>query len=353
MARSIRIQSAGAYYHVMARGNRREDIFHDDDDRRIFLHTLSQACEMTGWRVHAWVLMSNHYHLFLQTPEPNLVAGMSWLQNTLTRRYNVRHREWGRLFGDRYKAVIVEGEDRYYHQTLMDYIHLNPVRARIIRPKAGRSVMDYPWSSVAGGYALPRGKRAKWLAAEAGLKAFNLADTAAGRRAMVERLDRRAVGEESKSCGVPPQTEEVDARASHLRRGWYWGTQAFGEAMRKLGQKLLKKAAPVSRAYQKHELVREHGERQALEWLASGLKAGGLKPSALSKVKGSDPRKVLLADLLWRRTVVSQEWLAGKLGMKSAANVSQQLRRLDRRPAIKKVPQELKRFLEEADASNS
>ena len=59
----------------------------------IFLHTLSQACEMTGWRVHAGVLMSNHYHLFIQTPEPSLVVGMSWLQNTLTRRNNVRHRK--------------------------------------------------------------------------------------------------------------------------------------------------------------------------------------------------------------------------------------------------------------------
>ena len=168
-----------------------------------------------------------------------------------------------------------------------------------------------------------------------------------------ERLNRRAVEEEIKSCGVPPQTEEVDQRASHLRRGWYWGTQAFGEAMRKLGQKLLKKAAPVSRAYQKHELVREHGERQALEWLARGLKAGGLKTSGLAKVKGSDPRKVLLADLLWRRTVVSQEWLAEKLEMKSAANVSQQLRRLDGEAAIKRVPEELKRFLETTDVTNS
>ena len=353
MARSIRIQSAGAYYHVMARGNRREDIFHDDDDRRFFLHTLSQACEMTGWHVHAWVLMSNHYHLFLQTPEPNLVAGMSWLQNALTRRYNVRHRKWGRLFGDRYKAVIVEGEDRYHYQTLMDYIHLNPVRARMIRPKAGQSVMDYPWSSVAGGYALPTKQRAKWLDAAAGLKAFNLADTVAGRRTMVERLDKRAVSEEIKSCGVPLQSEEEEARASHLRRGWYWGTQAFGEAMRKLGQKLLKKAAPASRAYQKHELVREHGEQQAQEWLTRGLKAGGLKTSNLAKVKGSDPRKVLLADLLWRRTVVSQQWLAEKLVMKSAANVSQQLRRLDLKAAIKKVPEELRHFLEEADAPNA
>ena len=75
-------------------GDRREDIFHDDDDRRFFLHPLSQAGEMTGWRVHAWVHMGNHYRLFIQTPEPNLVAGMSWLQNTLTRRYNVRHRKW-------------------------------------------------------------------------------------------------------------------------------------------------------------------------------------------------------------------------------------------------------------------
>jgi REP element-mobilizing transposase RayT len=93
---------------VMARGNRRETIFHDDDDRRFFLATLSEACAMTGWRVHAWVLMGNHYHLCIETPEANLVAGMSWLQNTVTRRYNVRHRAWGRLFGDRYKAVLVE-----------------------------------------------------------------------------------------------------------------------------------------------------------------------------------------------------------------------------------------------------
>jgi REP element-mobilizing transposase RayT len=65
---------------------------------------------MTGWRVHAWVLMGNHYHLFIQTPEANLVSGMQWLQNTYTRRHNVRHRKWGRLFGDRYKAVLVEGQ---------------------------------------------------------------------------------------------------------------------------------------------------------------------------------------------------------------------------------------------------
>jgi REP element-mobilizing transposase RayT len=110
MARSVRIEFAGAYYHVMARGNRREAIFLDDDDRRFFLKTLSEACGRTGWRVHAWVLMGNHYHLFIETPEGNLVEGMKWLQNTYTRRFNIRHRKWGRLFGDRYKAVLVEGK---------------------------------------------------------------------------------------------------------------------------------------------------------------------------------------------------------------------------------------------------
>ena len=232
MPRSLRIEFPGAFYHVMARGNRRETIFHDDDDRRFFLATLSEACAMTGWRVHAWVLMGNHYHLFIETPEANLVAGMSWLQNTVTRRYNVRHMAWGRLFGDRYKAVLVEGADTYHYRTLADYIHLNPVRARLVVPKKGQSVLDYPWSSVAGGWALPPGKRPKWLAAEEGLKRFDLPDTVAGRRRMVERLDRRAVEEEIKKCGMPVIPEDVDARCSHLRRGWYWGSQEFAGKLR-------------------------------------------------------------------------------------------------------------------------
>jgi putative transposase len=144
----------------------------------------------------------------------------------------------------------------------------------MIRRKDGQSAMDYAWRSHAGGHAVPTKKRAKWLDAAASLKAFHLADTVAGRRAMVERLDKRAVREEIKSCGVPAQTEEVDQRASHLRRGWYWGTQSFGEAMRKLGQKLLNKTAPASRAYQKHELVREHGAQQAEAWLLRGAEGG-------------------------------------------------------------------------------
>ncbi len=78
MARKARIQFKGAVYHVLDRGDRQEAIYHDDADRERFLCTLGEACGRTGWRVHAWVLMSNHYHLMLETPEPNLVAGMQW-----------------------------------------------------------------------------------------------------------------------------------------------------------------------------------------------------------------------------------------------------------------------------------
>jgi len=348
MPRSLRIEFPGAFYHVMARGNRRETIFHDDDDRRFFLATLSEACAMTGWRVHAWVLMSNHYHLFIQTPEANLVAGMSWLQNTVTRRYNVRHMAWGRLFGDRYKAVLVEGADFYHYRTLVDYIHLNPVRARLVVPKKSQSLLDYPWSSVAGGWALPPGKRPKWLAAEEGLMRFDLPDTVAGRRRMVERLDRRAVEEEIKTCGMPVVQEDVDVRCSHLRRGWYWGSQEFAGKLRKLSEKLMKERKRSSRAYRKTPQVTAHGEEQAKRWLAAGLKAAGLMAKDLSALKGSDLRKLALAELLWKRTTVSQEWIAEKLSMRSAANVSQQLRRFDRAKANAKLPMELQSLLKEA-----
>jgi len=268
--------------------------------------------------------------------------------NTVTRRYNVRHMAWGRLFGDRYKAVLVEGADFYHYRTLADYIHLNPVRARLVVPKKGQSVLDYPWSSVAGGWALPPGKRPKWLAAEEGLMRFDLPDTVAGRRRMVERLDRRAVEEEIKTCGIPMVQEDVDARCSHLRRGWYWGSQEFAGKLRKLSEKLMKERKRSSRAYRKTPQVTAHGEEQAKRWLADGLKAAGLMAKDLSALKGSDLRKLALAELLWKRTTVSQEWIAEKLSMRSAANVSQQLRRFDRAKANAKLPMELQSLLKEA-----
>jgi putative transposase len=108
MPRQPRIEYAGAVYHVMCRGDRGEDVYADVEDRHCFLATLATACMRTGWRVHAYVLMGNHYHLLLETPEANLVAGMRWLQGTYTQRYNLRHGVGGHLFQGRYKALLVE-----------------------------------------------------------------------------------------------------------------------------------------------------------------------------------------------------------------------------------------------------
>ncbi|MGI8605419.1 MAG: transposase [Verrucomicrobiales bacterium] len=344
MARSIRIEIAGAFYHVMARGNRRQAIFRDDDDRRFFLQRLGEACAMTGWRLHAWVLMNNHYHLLIETPEPNLVAGMQWLQNRYTRRFNVRHRARGRVFGDRYKAVLVQGKKRFYYQTVLDYIHLNVVRAGLVKASQGQSVVDYPWSSLSGGYALRASRRPKWLAGEAGLAAFGFRDNATGRRKMVERLDGRAVEEGIKKCGVPVMGEEVDARCSHLGRGWYWGGEEFAEKMLGLAQGALQRIK--SRAYRSTGVRRAHDVRQAERWLREGLAAAGLSTSDLKRLKGSDPRKLALARLLWQKTAVSQGWLAEKLHLRSAANVSQQLRRLDIKRLRASLPRPLKAFLD-------
>src|SRR5437660_657266 len=96
MARKLRLEYPGAIYHVMNRGDHREAIFFDDPDRSRFLDTLGDACRKTGWQIHAYCLMGNHFYLVVETPQPNLVAGMKWLLATYTSRFNRRHKLFGR-----------------------------------------------------------------------------------------------------------------------------------------------------------------------------------------------------------------------------------------------------------------
>jgi REP element-mobilizing transposase RayT len=105
MARKLRVQYPGAIYHLMNRGDRREPIFKDDEDRRRFLDTLGQACAKTGWHVQAYCLMLNHFHLVVETPKPNLVAGMKWFLGTYTARFNRRHKLFGHLFSGRSRSA--------------------------------------------------------------------------------------------------------------------------------------------------------------------------------------------------------------------------------------------------------
>src|ERR1043166_4581899 len=141
--RALRIEYEGAIYHVMNRGDHREDIFRDDHDRSRFLSALGEACAKTQWQVHAYCLMRNHFHLVLETPQPNLVAGMKWLLGVYTKRFNIRHKLCGHLLAGRYKALIVDSSGNGYLRTVCDYVHLNPVRAKLV--KAGTPLEAFAW----------------------------------------------------------------------------------------------------------------------------------------------------------------------------------------------------------------
>ncbi len=140
MARPLRIEYPNAWYHVMNRGRRGENIFSDKTDFEIFLGILQESSELFGCRVAAFCLMSNHYHLLLQTPLGNLSRVMRHVNGLYTQRYNRRQKVDGQLFRGRYKSLLVE-EDSHLVE-LLRYIHRNPVRAHICK-----SVSDYRWSS--------------------------------------------------------------------------------------------------------------------------------------------------------------------------------------------------------------
>jgi putative transposase len=140
MARSLRIEYPGAFYHVTSRGNERKEVYCSDKDRVQFLSYLESATSRYGGRVHVYCLMSNHYHLLVETPRGNLSQIMGHINGAYTTYFNVQRQRAGHLFQGRYKAILVEQEE--YAEELSRYIHLNPVRAKIVE-----SPEDYTWSS--------------------------------------------------------------------------------------------------------------------------------------------------------------------------------------------------------------
>ncbi|MBI5891514.1 MAG: transposase [Nitrosomonadales bacterium] len=159
MSRPLRIEFAGALYHVTSRGDGKEDIYLNDADRELFLEVLEEVCERFNWTPHAYCLMGNHYHLLLETPDGNLSKGMRQLNGVYTQRFNRTHKRVGHVFQGRYKAVIVQKQT--YLLELARYIVLNPVRARMVR-----SAKDWPWSSyraMAGMAETPTWLTADWI----------------------------------------------------------------------------------------------------------------------------------------------------------------------------------------------
>ena len=140
MARPLRVEFPGALYHVTSRGNAKQAIFIDDEDRGRFLDTLSTAVERFQWLCHAYCLMENHYHILIETPNGNLSRGMRELNGAYTQGFNQRHGRVGHLFQGRYKAIVVEKNNHLL--SLCRYVVLNPVRIGLIkRPE------QWKWSS--------------------------------------------------------------------------------------------------------------------------------------------------------------------------------------------------------------
>ena len=150
MARPLRIEYAGALYHVTARGNTKNAIYLSDEDRVKFLSLLSNTCNRHHWHCHAYCLMSNHYHLLIETREATLSRGMKYLNGTYTQSFNRHNNKVGHVLQGRYKAILVQKES--YLLELARYIVLNPVRARMVK-----EAKDWPWSSyrATAGFTLP------------------------------------------------------------------------------------------------------------------------------------------------------------------------------------------------------
>lgn len=140
MARPLRIQYKGAWYHVMNRGGARQKIFCSEKDYQLFLDLLEESVDLWGIRIHAFSLLPNHYHLIIETPHGNLSRAMRHIDGVYTQRFNRHWKRDGHLFRGRYKSLLVE-EDAYLVE-LLRYIHLNPVRAKLTRKP-----QNHPWTS--------------------------------------------------------------------------------------------------------------------------------------------------------------------------------------------------------------
>jgi len=211
MARPLRIEFSGAFYHITARGDRREAIYEADDDREAFIEIFGAVIANFAWRCHAYCLMDNHYHLFVETPRANLSKGMRQLNGVYTQWSNRRHGRSGHLFQGRYKGILVDSDA--YLQELSRYIVLNPVRAGMVDDPG-----DWPWSSYRATAGLQKAPR--WLATDAILSTF-------GRRKGKAREAYRAFVQAG-----------IDAKSvwSGLSRQVYLGDDRFVERMqRKLG----------------------------------------------------------------------------------------------------------------------
>ena len=303
MARQLRIQYPGAIYHVMSRGDRREAIFADDQDRLLFLKTLGQACAKTDWQVHAFCLMGNHFHLVLETPQANLVAGMQWFLGTYTSRFNRRHKLFGHLFSGRYKSLIVDGSENGYLRSVCDYVHLNPVRAKLLTPQ--QRLKEYRWSSYPE-YLKAAPKRPLWLRVDRLWGEMRIPkDSEAGRRQFELNMEQR-------------REQETPQPWKGLRRGWCFGDESFRK-------ELLAQVHEQAAAFPFGAERQESAEEKAHRLVAEELKKLGWGEKDLPEHRKGDPKKVKMARQLRQETTLTLAWIAQRLHMGTGTYLANRL----------------------------
>ena len=283
----------------------------------MFLKTLGEACIRTGWMVHAYVLMGNHYHLLLETQEANLVVGMQWVQSTFTQRFNARHHERGHLFQGRYKAIPVEPGIGYF-PAVATYIHLNPVRMEGYDFQQTRLV-DSRWSSYPA--YVRKNLRPNWLCVNRVLEGLGMADTAAGRRKYTAYMMGR-VAEVRHS----DQPWKADQTWQEIRGGWHFGGEKFRLEILERVEGALQKGKRTSFS---GDEVREHGEACAEEWITKGMGTLGLSEVDLANLKMNSPEKYALAWLARRNTTARPAWIKERLQMGTATGFATFLSKLE------------------------
>jgi putative transposase len=311
MARALRLESEDGVYHVLNRGNYRAAIFRQDGTKQAFLKCLDEACAKTGWRVHAWCLMSNHYHLALSTPRANLVAGMRWLQCTFALRFNRLREERGHLFQGRYKSLAVDPDEGL--GPLCHYIHLNPPRARLCSVRALRS---YRWTSLR--WLLDPRLRPVWYEPLPALRhAGGLEDHAADRTRYLSYLEWLAEDE--------PARKRL--RFDEMAQGWAIGPKEFVQSLtaeqrelRGQGRRLALQMKTTHEALWHDELGRLLGGQ-------------GRTHEDLAAAGKSVEWKVALAAALKTRTTATNRWLALNLRMGNLHETSRKISAWRRRAA--------------------
>jgi len=204
MARPLRIEYPGAYYHVISRGNAGQAIFKSNKDRDKFIGYLAQMVERFRIRLHCYCLMFNNYHLLIETPDANLSKPIQWLNASYAMYFNVKRERHGHLFQGRFKSILVVADE--YLKQLSRYLHLNPIRANIVE-----QLIDYPWSSYNS--FVGQTKAPKWLKTDWILELFGKERKAAQRKyqSFVETVD----------------IEKIENPSSHIAGGLILGGHDF------------------------------------------------------------------------------------------------------------------------------